>query len=436
MSDSCQGYGPPGNARRNATPFVIQSSSHSLDHVPPRWRMAIELTGCLRSLNVSSVGKVHNVLQARTAGYAVDLFCALEACSDDEVRHARAGVVDAFSSKLSGDGGVEVANCTWWPHSAGVLDSHGKLKPEHWALFPGYPYRKHHENIQVDNTLAQAHKLMVVGEMRRRFSHQKGQRYDLVWRQRPDYVSQGVDLESVRDALLAPLGRHVRHAAAPLSSTPSSASSAVADAARADGLWGTGPAGAENVGHRGRSEGERSQVQYAVPGICMGGAHTDIEALLTPAAADHYGMQWHHFDALYNASGHLLYGPEVLIDVHMRSSRQHLDYLVMPKWQLYRCSLFCFNMAGLCGDMSGYATRIVPAARLCCKQGNCPQPPCRKLSSQSLTDGSARCGVPPLWEAMAANGTTPWYDAVHVHLPPQNVVGLPRRYRDPFLIKL
>lgn len=109
--------------------------------------MAIELTGCLRSLNVSSVGKVHNVLQARTAGYAVDLFCALEACSDDEVRHARAGVVDAFSSKLSGDGGVEVANCTWWPHSAGVLDSHGKLKPEHWALFPGYPYRKHHENI-------------------------------------------------------------------------------------------------------------------------------------------------------------------------------------------------------------------------------------------------------------------------------------------------
>jgi hypothetical protein len=124
----------------------------------------------------------------------------LEACSDEEVRHARAGVVDAFSSKLSGDGGVEVANCTWWPHSAGVLDSHGKLKPEHWALFPGYPYRKHHENIQVDNTLAQAHKLMVVGEMRRRFSHQRGQRYDLVWRQRPDYVSQGVDLESVRAA--------------------------------------------------------------------------------------------------------------------------------------------------------------------------------------------------------------------------------------------
>ena len=49
------------------------------------------------------------------------------------------------------------------------------------------------------NTLAQAHKLQLVGETRRRL----GRTYELVWRQRPDYVSTGLRWADARRALLS-----------------------------------------------------------------------------------------------------------------------------------------------------------------------------------------------------------------------------------------
>ena len=56
-----------------------------------------------------------------------------------------------------------------------------------------------------------------------------------------------------------------------------------------------------------------------MPHVCVAGAHTDIEAVLTERAADHYATQLSNAPALYAAANHSFNGPETLIDLHMRA---------------------------------------------------------------------------------------------------------------------
>ena len=270
--------------------------------------MAIELSGCLRSLNLSSDGKRANIRAARAAGFAVDLFCVLEACNDAEVAAARGGAVDAFLEHVRD--AVDVVNCTWWSYdaSASVLDARGRLKATHRAAHAGYyPYQRHHPQTRVDNTIAQAHKLEMIGMMRRL----SARRYHVVWRQRPDYVSIGAPLVALHGE-----------------------------------LFGGGAAG--------------GRLDYAVPQACVDHAHTDIEALMSEAAADHYSSLKDSIPGLYNASGRFFHGPEVLLDLHMRlgatmnagaarkPSYRYRGYWVSRDWYLYRCNAECFGVASPC----------------------------------------------------------------------------------------
>ena len=219
--DSCQGYGPVGSARRNApawtpTRAAAAAVAPSVSPSPTPWRLAVELTGCLRSLNHSTAGKLESLMQAQRDGAHVDLYCALEACNDDEIAAAENGVVDVFVARIrsalggggagggAGGGGRRrgggmVVECPWWPYTRGVLGGDGRLRSEYRRAHPEYPYGRHHPQMRVDNTLAQAHKLQLVGETRRRL----GRTYELVWRQRPDYVSTGLRWADARRALLS-----------------------------------------------------------------------------------------------------------------------------------------------------------------------------------------------------------------------------------------
>tara|TARA_B100000945_G_scaffold168434_1_gene135099 strand:+ start:47 stop:544 length:498 start_codon:yes stop_codon:yes gene_type:complete len=163
--------------------------------------------------------------------------------------------------------------------------------------------------MRVDNTIAQAHKLNVVTHLRRL----NKQSYDLIWRQRPDYVSSGLNWRIVRDILL-----------------------------------------------------RRRTSQYVVPQICVAGAHTDIEAVLTETAADYYGQELLNIPSLYAKNGHSFNGPETLIDMHMRTGK--FDYEILRNWYLYRCSTFCFGKTLPCRRMlpSLYRNTTCGIPKLCC----------------------------------------------------------------------
>ena len=282
-------------------------------------RLALEITGCLRALNVPDAvaAKVQNIRDAQAAGFAVDVFCVLEACSENELDGARNGAVSSFVRQMSIalEGVGEVANCSWWPHTAGVLNQNGKLLSQYRPAFPGYPYR-HHPFMNVDNTIAQAHKLNLVGEIRRQFSMRMGRNYDLVWRQRPDWVTTGLIMGQLRDSLLHPHRMGIE---------PHSA-----HALRGD---------------------------FAVPQVCISHAITDIEAILTIEAADHYSALYREFSSLYNRSHSHFGGPELLMDLHMRTIGNRPNgfrYMMPDGWHLYRCSEGCFGKSTPC-------RRMVPA---------------------------------------------------------------------------
>ena len=74
------------------------------------------------------------IMQARSDGFAVDLFCALEACSKQEQIDAQAGMWYNFiaSMREAIEPAGDVINCTWWPRnsSKAILDSRYYLRNE------------------------------------------------------------------------------------------------------------------------------------------------------------------------------------------------------------------------------------------------------------------------------------------------------------------
>ena len=264
-------------------------------------RMAIELSGCLRSLNTTMPYKLAAVMEARAAGLHVDLFCALEACNNVELEMGRAGVVDEFSSRFREAAGRAAINCTWWPYTEGMMKTTDEPRESVRAQLPGYPYHYKLGVRKMNNILAQAYKFQVVGDMRRRTGHY----YHFVWRQRPDFVSTGLNFS---DQAIASIG---------------------------------GRPGANPAAH------------YMLPSICAQWAHTDIEALLSADAADHYDAQFSHVPSLplNDIKGPSLPGPERSISLHMYN--HGWQHVLQKQWQLFRCNAGCFGADAPCRLLTG-----------------------------------------------------------------------------------
>lgn len=262
-------------------------------------RLAIELTGCVRSLGLTLPHKVAAVAEARAAGFAVDVFCMLQSCTTGGATNGahELNMIRNLSAGVEAAGG-DVVKCSYVSFDEGSLTTSGWLKPLLQAKHPDYPYARWQrtDKRNLDRTVAQAHKWQQVRALRAT----SGRAYDLVWRQRPDYVSAGIHLREVASMLLA----------------------------------------------------SNATESYAVPGPCVGGAHTDVEAVLTPAAADRWDALFTHIPNMYKAHenqshpvkqtfGKRWWGPEVLVDEHMRGAG--LRYTFLPGATLFRCSSHCFG---------------------------------------------------------------------------------------------
>ena len=253
---------------------------------------------------MSTAGKVATHA-ARAAGFEVEIYCALEACNDAEVASRWRGAAERLQRAHAEAGACRV-DCDWFPHAAGLLDERGRLKETEQApRLPLPPLPHTDRRRQRPRPGAQARN-------RGRDATVPAGGNASVWRQRPDYVSTGYRLPELRDALLdleLPQVRSLPSSPWPVAGRP---------------------------------------YDYAVPQACVDGAHTDIEALLTEPAADHYSAQLAHLPSLYNATGRYFRSPEVMLDLHMRSSLRRFRYLLHPGWLLFRCSPLCFGAAQPC----------------------------------------------------------------------------------------
>jgi hypothetical protein len=287
-----------------------------IDHRRHTWhgaRLAFEMSGCIRSLNLTMESKLAAVRLLRAAGWRVDLFCALEACGDSLGRganDAEGQLVDTFASRFRAPGEPAVVDCRWWRHGQppSVLYMNQTLRAEYRAEHPAWPYPRHGKGLAVMNTLEQFHKFAVVREMRAAAEEKHGHRYAYIWRNRPDFVS----LNLTNSLLSGPRG----HAA--------------------------------------------ESTTVVVP-ACSGGAHTDIEALVPTAAgaAEHYASIFNATPALYRSG--LPLSAEQFMDVHM--VRGGFRYEVAPGATLYRCATECFGATRPC--------RLMPAHLSCgSREGN------------------------------------------------------------------
>ena len=186
---------PPAVRLPDRARVVRVRPSETCDATDRRPRLAYQLSGCLRDLAHTTPFRVEALTGAVEAGFAVDLFCALEECSESKpetAEHVRR-FVRAFVGAAR-QGGCARVECAWWGADDGVLERTSLprsqswklqlLKPEYRAAHPDYPYAMHlcRRGVQcsVDNTLSQAHKLAVVGSLR----EAAALKYALVWRTR------------------------------------------------------------------------------------------------------------------------------------------------------------------------------------------------------------------------------------------------------------
>ena len=317
----CGGFFPIGWMREG---LRAQMPSLHLDHnmsgrpeskaLPsPRRRIAVELSGCMRTMGLAAEGKIHAIRKARAAGFAIDVFCKLEACSEpnrepdsaEVLNGIVANFIERVSPHLGNDG--KVVECSWYPFNGteGLHDGTGRLQHQYRTQEFGYLHGApicHFLGMSLDNVIAQARKLWLVGRMRQQFAARVGQQYDLVWRQRPDWVSTGLDFHVLRGLLLG------------------------------EGMAATFPAS--------------PRADFVLPQLCASEnkAHTDIEAILTTEAADHYDEVINNMTWLWDAIGGYYSGPEVVLDLHMRRFRHYVQH----GWQLYRCDAECFTAQEPC----------------------------------------------------------------------------------------
>jgi len=311
--DSCRGFG--GLRKHFAVnmpqlPTRLYTAHYNEHAAAPRRhrvgrvkRLSYEISGCVRSLNVTAPGKLLNILQAQAIGWHVDLYCVLETCHESEERNAGAQVEDFINRFHSLTGSSAFSNCTWWSRGQSILNSTtGKLKHEYRSEHPSYPYANRFPTTSVDHALSQFYKLRVLREMR---SLKGPQYYDVVWRSRPDFISHGLNLSEFAF---------------------------------------------------------RDSHQYIVPRSCVYNprakrslgqrlvSHTDIEAILPLRAAEHYSRMYDAIASLYKRKPSVFW-PEFMLSKHMRLGG--FSYQVAEKMILYRCSKFCFGPLTPCKRFPG-----------------------------------------------------------------------------------
>ena len=170
-------------------------------HAP---RLAVELSGCIgMDFAATMPNKIKTAHDARAAGWRLDLFCALEACSD-----AQAAAADGLLAEFTASLPATVANCTWWPQARGILGTNNTLRQPWRSFHHFYPYdvgnlkhthmassglKKHRGS---EATLSMMHKFSVLKQMR-----VQRPRYDAVWRTRPDTVVKGISWSLARSVI-------------------------------------------------------------------------------------------------------------------------------------------------------------------------------------------------------------------------------------------
>lgn len=306
-TDSCRGYGSKSVTATVARPLNLSTYATyerpGLKLQTPRfkYRMAYELSGCVRSLNISLAAKRENWRAARRFGYRIDLFCVLESCGPaaDDVIERR--MVDNFihAFRRASSANDEVVNCTLWPRGTGILDAAGHLRSEYRMTHPDFPYFRRSgfgkNPAFVGHVLANMYKHKVQSQLHR----ESGRVYDVVWRTRPDFVSTG--FESALRAMPTAHDVYFVTQHCFVASTPN-----------------------------------KSHIEAH--------GHTDIELLLTGSAALHHGQLFDETAKLY-ANG-WSFAPEVLLTQHMHEGR--FKSQVLWNAELFRCSSHCFGLETPC----------------------------------------------------------------------------------------
>ena len=273
-----------------------------------RSRLAFEITGCLRTLNVSLRVKLDLLAAARAAaGFErIDLYCALEAC-DGESDEQSVRIVDALVSGVRAVEPCAAVRCHWWPSAAGILlknqiaspNRTERLKPEYRADHPHYPYPKHKRETSVDHTLSMCFKLAIVGQLR----HRSRMRYDLVWRTRTDFYVSNVSWPLLRTLV-------ARHRAATLPSPSAS-----------------------------QTPAPKYLPWFIIPTVHVRYYQmmTDVEAFLSEPAAARYDSWWWKIPLLY-ASG-VVFHPEAMLNalMHAGLARFHDSQMKIYTLRSMRC---------------------------------------------------------------------------------------------------
>jgi len=261
-----------------------------------RPRIAFELSGCLRNLETTGPLKLAAIESARKAGLAVDLYCAMEACSsigvdgNGTLLYAEDVVTEFVKSFSKGDPCSSV-HCTWWAAGSGALQAAGtdRLKPEHRRFHPAYPYSSSpcnvHKMCSVDATLSMAFQLNVVGGLR----EQSGIEYLLAWRNRPDFYTTGHNWSKIAEVIKSLRANIQQQQKIMIASTT-----------------------------------DKHQ------------RYDDVEGLLPIAAASHYDRVWFSYSSLY--SDKLMpFHPEHMLHAHMQQSGFLRDFDVLNDVKMIRC---------------------------------------------------------------------------------------------------
>ena len=193
-------------------------------------------------------------------------------------------MVNALVSGVRAVEPCAAVRCHWWPSAAGILlknqlaspNRMERLKPEHRADHPQYPYPNHNPETSVDHTLSMCFKLAIVGQLR----HRSRMRYDLVWRTRTDFYVVDVSWPLLRTLVAR---------------QPPSAS---------------------------QTPAPKYLPWFIIPTVHYV-SMTDVEAFLSEPAADRYDSWWWKIPSLY-ASG-VVFHPETMLNalLHAGLARFH-----------------------------------------------------------------------------------------------------------------
>jgi len=185
-------------------------SAHALTPFQEPRRLAIELSGCIRTMVDVLPSKAEQLRAAVAEGWEVDAFCVLQACTEEEEATAEASI-SLLRTLVPG----HVVSCTWWRSGEGAFFANHTLKPELARFHPRYPYQHSQTGIHGDrldgetddrkvrSVLEMYYKWAVIKRERRK----SGRRYHAVWRTRPDIATARVSWGVVSRAVDA--GRYV-----------------------------------------------------------------------------------------------------------------------------------------------------------------------------------------------------------------------------------